>query len=80
VRVSGRVHARAASLAQRYELALDANGERLRLDGERRFAIANPAYSSSTVHASLVDSANRLLAKFVLRLDYRLDLSRLLPL
>jgi len=76
--VRGRILGR--GLGSRYELELeDDDGRACRLVGERRPRLADPFFSSSTLRAELTDEEGHLLAKLVLRFDYRRELWRFLP-
>lgn len=67
--------------AARYELELRADdGRELRLVAERRVRLANLLFSASRVQGRLVETNGREVGSLELRLDYRRELSRLMPL
>ncbi len=79
--VRGRVFFRARSLAERYELELlDDAGRPLSLALERRPKLADLLFSSSSVQGELRDAEGRSVARLALRIDYRRELRRYLPL
>lgn len=67
--------------AARYELELRADdGRELRLVGERRARLRDLVFSASRVQGRLLDADGQEVGSLELRLDYRRELSRLMPL